>query len=107
MLRRLAFLTSFLACLGAWLPVRSASADEFAFSAPVTGAGNWLFQGPLQVHDGKFEESFNSGNARLQVWGKVDGDHITIGGLVKVTGFFEQGSSFHIEGKFQGGKFTG
>jgi peptidoglycan hydrolase-like protein with peptidoglycan-binding domain len=103
----LALLASFLACLGAWLPVRSASADEFAFSAPVTGAGNWLFQGPLQVHDGKFEEFFDSGNARLQVWGKIDGDHITIGGLVKVTGFFEQGSSFHVEGKFQGGKFTG
>ena len=59
MLRRLALLTLLLACMGALLLVRAASADEFSFSAPVTGAGNWLFEGPLNVHDGKFQEVFH------------------------------------------------
>ena len=93
--------------MGALLLVRAASADEFSFSAPVTGAGNWLFEGPLNVHDGKFQEYFTSGNARLQVWGTVEGDHISIGGQVKVTGFYEQASAFSIDGKFRGDKFTG
>jgi len=104
MLRRLALLASLLACMGA---VRAASADEFTFSAPVTGMGNWLFEGPLDIHDGKFQETFTSGNARLQVWGTIDGDHITVGGQVKVTGFYEQGSPFRIEGKFRGDTFIG
>jgi hypothetical protein len=85
MLRRLALLASLLASMGAVLCVRAASADEIAFSAPVTGMGNWLFEGPLDVHDGKFQQTFTSGNARLQVWGSVDGDHIRIGGQVKET----------------------
>ncbi len=107
MLRRLALLASLLASMGAVLCVRAASADEIAFSAPVTGMGNWLFEGPLDVHDGKFQQTFTSGNARLQVWGSVDGDHIRIGGQVKVTGFFEQPSSFSIDGRFRDDKFTG
>ncbi len=107
MLRRLALLASLLASMGALLSVRAASADEFTFSAPVTGMGNWHFEGPLDVHDGKFLETFTSGNARLQVWGSIDGDHITVGGQVKVTGLYEQGSPFRIEGKFQGDTFTG
>jgi len=107
MLRRLALLASLLAAVGALLSARAASADEFTFSAPVTGMGNWLFEGPLDVHDGKFQQTFTSGNARLQVWGSIDGDHITVGGQVKVTGFYEQGSSFRIEGKFSSGKYTG
>jgi peptidoglycan hydrolase-like protein with peptidoglycan-binding domain len=107
MLRRLALLASLLAAAGALLSVRAASADEFAFSAPVTGMGNWHFEGPLDVHDGKFQQTFTSGNARLQVWGTIDGDHIAVGGQVKVTGFYEQGSPFRIEGKFRGDTFTG
>ncbi len=107
MLRRWALLASLLAAVGASLSVRAASADEFAFSAPVTGMGNWHFEGPLDVHDGKFQETFTSGNARLQVWGTIDGDHIAVGGQVKVTGFYEQGSPFRIEGKFRGDTFTG
>jgi len=107
MLRRLALLAALLASMGALLSVRAASADEFTFSAPVTGMGNWHFEGPLDVHDGKFQETFTSGNARLQVWGTVDGDHIAVGGQVKVTGFYEQGSPFRIEGKFRGDTFTG
>ena len=87
--------------------VRAASAEDFTFSAPVTGMGNWLFEGPLDVNDGKFQQTFVSGNARLQVWGTVDGDHVTIGGQVKVTGFYEQGNTFRIEGKFQGEKYKG
>ena len=107
MLRRLALLASFVASMGALLSVRAASADEVTFSAPVTGAGNWLFEGSIDVQDGKFQEFFTSGNARLQVWGTVNGDHITIGGQVKVTGFFEQASSFSINGKFESDKFQG
>ncbi|MGH6960834.1 MAG: peptidoglycan-binding domain-containing protein, partial [Dongiaceae bacterium] len=107
MLRRLALLASLLASMGALLSVRTASADEIAFSAPVRGMGNWLFEGPLDVHDGKFLETFTSGNARLQVWGTIDGDHISFGGQVKVTGFYEQPSAFKIEGKFRGDKYTG
>ena len=107
MLRRLALLASLLASMGALLSVRTASADEFAFSAPVTGMGNWLFEGPLDVHDGKFQQTFISGNARLQVWGSIDGDHVAIGGQVKVTGFYEQPSAFKIEGKFRDDKYTG
>ena len=107
MLRRLALLASLLAFMGALLSVRTASADEFAFSAPVTGMGNWLFEGPVDVHDGKFQQTFTSGNARLQVWGSIDGDHVAIGGQVKVTGFYEQPSAFKIEGKFRDGKYTG
>jgi hypothetical protein len=107
MLRRLALLASLLASMGTVLSVRAASADEIAFSAPVTGMGNWLFEGPLDVHDGKFQQTFTSGNARLQVWGSVDGDHIRIGGQIKVTGFFEQPSSFSIDGRFRDDKFTG
>jgi hypothetical protein len=41
------------------------------------------------------------------VWGRVDGDHVTVGGQIKVTGFFEQPSAFSIDGKFRDGKFTG
>src|SRR5882724_6980905 len=107
MLRRLALLASFVASMGALLSVRAASADEVTFSAPVTGAGNWLFEGSIDVQDGKFQEFFTSGNARLQVWGTVNGDRITIGGQVKVTGFFEQASSFSINGKFESDKFQG
>jgi hypothetical protein len=107
MLRRLALLASLLASLGGLLSARAASADEVTFSAPVTGPGNWLFEGPLDVHDGKFQQTFTSGNARLQVWGSIDGDHITVGGQVKVTGFYEQGSPFNIDGKFSGGKYIG
>jgi peptidoglycan hydrolase-like protein with peptidoglycan-binding domain len=107
MLRRVALLASLLACMGALLPLRAASADQFAFSAPVTGMGDWFFEGPLDVHDGKFQGNFRSSNARLQVWGTIDGDHITIGGQVKVTGFYEQASAFSIDGKFRGDKFTG
>jgi peptidoglycan hydrolase-like protein with peptidoglycan-binding domain len=107
MARRWALLASLLAFMGALLSVRAASADEFAFSAPVTGMGNWLFEGPIDVQDGKFQETFTSGNARLQVWGTVDGDHITIGGQVKVTGLYEQGSAFRIEGKFRSDAFAG
>ena len=106
MFKRLTLVASLLACL-AGLSVQAASADELTFSAPVTGPGNWLFEGPINLHDGKFEEFFTSGNARLQVWGTVDGDHVTVGGQVKVTGFFEQGSTFRIEGQFRGEKFTG
>ena len=107
MLRRLALLASLLASLGGLLSARAAWADEVTFSAPVTGPGNWLFEGPIDVHDGKFQQTFTSGNARLQVWGSIDGDHITVGGQVKVTGFYEQGSPFSIDGKFSGGKYTG
>jgi hypothetical protein len=55
MFKRLALLASLLAFMGTWLPLRAASADEFTFSAPVTGMGNWLFQGPVDVQDGKFQ----------------------------------------------------
>src|SRR5262249_20175073 len=77
------------------------------FSSPVTGIGNWLFEGPLDVHDGKFQQTFVSGNARLQVWGSIDGDHVSMGGQVKVTGFYEQGNAFRIEGKFSDETFKG
>jgi peptidoglycan hydrolase-like protein with peptidoglycan-binding domain len=107
MLRRWALAAALLACLGAGLSVRAASAEDFTFSAPVTGMGNWLFEGPLDVHDGKFQQTFVSGNARLQVWGTVDGDHVSMGGQVKVTGFYEQGNAFRIEGKFRGETFNG
>jgi peptidoglycan hydrolase-like protein with peptidoglycan-binding domain len=107
MFKRLALAASLVASLGAALWPRAASAEDLTFSAPVTGMGNWLFEGPLHVEDGKFQEFFTSGNARLQVWGSVNGDQVTIGGQVKVTGFFEQGSTFRIEGQFRNEKFTG
>ena len=107
MLRRLAFLASLLASLGGLALASPAAAEEMSISVPVTGMGNWEFQGPVEVTDGKFEEYFNSGNARLQIWGRIEGDRITIGGHIKVTGFYEQGSGFNIAGSFKGDKFVG
>src|SRR5262245_16807401 len=107
MLRRWALAAALLACLGAGLSVRAASAEDVTFSAPVTGMGNWLFEGPLDIQDGKFQQTFVSGNARLQVWGSIDGDHVSMGGQVKVTGFYEQGNAFRIEGKFRDETFNG
>ena len=55
MLRRLAFLASLLASLGGLALASPAAAEEMSISVPVTGMGNWEFQGPVEVTDGKFE----------------------------------------------------
>jgi peptidoglycan hydrolase-like protein with peptidoglycan-binding domain len=106
MWRRIAIVASFLA-FTALAVAPKASAEELLLSAPVTGMGNWLFEGPVEVEDGKFRGFFKSGNARLEVYGRVDGDKITIGGNIKVPGFFEQAKGFDLTGEFEDNVFRG
>jgi peptidoglycan hydrolase-like protein with peptidoglycan-binding domain len=106
MWRRIAIVASFLTPM-ALVMVPGASAEELQLSAPVTGMGNWLFEGPVEVEDGRFRGFFKSGNARLEVSGRVDGDTIAIGGNIKVTGFFEQAEGFDVAGEFKDGVFVG
>ena len=107
MLRRLALLASLLAAMGALALASAASAEELSFEAPVTGVGKWLFRGPLALHDGHFEDNLTSGSGRMLVWGKVEGNRITVSGQIKVPGLITTSSHFSIEGEFQGNTFTG
>jgi peptidoglycan hydrolase-like protein with peptidoglycan-binding domain len=106
MWRRIAIVASFVAST-ALAVAPKASADELLLSVPVTGMGNWLFEGPVHVENGRFREFFKSGNARLEVYGRVDGDRISIGGSIKVPGFFEQAKGFDLAGDFKDDVFQG